>query len=110
MAWPVMSRSGPDDACSALIFPLVPAADISTVIVDKPQKAVLLLEHMERKETPGLKLVILMEPFEDTLRERGQKCGVNIKSMKAIEVRICISDVCWMIAGWLAAKSQLPAN
>lgn len=60
------------------------------MIVDKPQKAILLLEHVERKETLGLKLIILMEPFEDALRERGQKCGVDIKSMKAIEVRICI--------------------
>uniref|UniRef100_A0A2R9C2U8 Long-chain-fatty-acid--CoA ligase n=1 Tax=Pan paniscus TaxID=9597 RepID=A0A2R9C2U8_PANPA len=60
-------------------------ADISTVIVDKPQKAVLLLEHVERKETPGLKLIILMDPFEEALKERGQKCGVVIKSMQAVE-------------------------
>lgn len=66
-----------------------PTADICTVIVDKPHKATLLLEHVERKETPGLKLVILMEPFEDALRERGKKCGVDIKSMQAIEVRVC---------------------
>lgn len=69
---------------------MTPAADICTVIVDKPQKAVLLLEHVERKETPGLKLVILMEPFEDALKERGQKCGVDIKSMQAVEVRIYV--------------------
>uniref|UniRef100_A0A2K6KJE7 Long-chain-fatty-acid--CoA ligase n=2 Tax=Rhinopithecus TaxID=542827 RepID=A0A2K6KJE7_RHIBE len=60
-------------------------ADISTVIVDKPQKAVLLLEHVERKETAGLKLIILMDPFEEALKERGQKCGVVIKSMQAVE-------------------------
>ncbi|ERE68890.1 long-chain-fatty-acid--CoA ligase 6-like protein [Cricetulus griseus] len=64
---------------------IINTADIRTVIVDKPQKAILLLEHVERKETLGLKLIILMEPFEDALRERGQKCGVDIKSMKAIE-------------------------
>jgi long-chain acyl-CoA synthetase len=73
---------------------VVPAADISTVIVDKPQKAMLLLEHVEKKETPGLKLIILMEPFEEALTERGQKCGVVIKSMQAVEVRICFWVVC----------------
>uniref|UniRef100_A0A8C6W981 Long-chain-fatty-acid--CoA ligase n=1 Tax=Nannospalax galili TaxID=1026970 RepID=A0A8C6W981_NANGA len=69
---------------------IINTADIFVVIVDKPQKAVLLLEHVERKETPGLKLIILMEPLEDTLKERGQKCGVDIKSMQAVEVSICI--------------------
>ncbi|XP_063469068.1 long-chain-fatty-acid--CoA ligase 6 isoform X12 [Symphalangus syndactylus] len=64
---------------------IINTADISTVIVDKPQKAVLLLEHVERKETPGLKLIILMDPFEEALKERGQKCGVVIKSMQAME-------------------------
>lgn len=65
------------------------------MIVDKPQKAVLLLEHVERKETPGLKLIILMDPFEEALKERGQKCGVVIKSMQAVEVRVCFWAVCW---------------
>lgn len=75
------------------------------MIVDKPQKAILLLEHVERKETPGLKLIILMEPFDDALKERGQKCGVNIKSMQAVEVRLGIEDVCWVRAGWLPSHS-----
>lgn len=60
------------------------------MIVDKPQKALLLLEHVERKETPGLKMVILMEPFEEALTDRGQGCGVVIKSMQAVEVRGCL--------------------
>ncbi|XP_028349015.1 long-chain-fatty-acid--CoA ligase 6 isoform X4 [Physeter macrocephalus] len=64
---------------------IIDTADISTVIVDKPQKAVVLLEHVERKETPGLKLIILMEPFEEALKDRGQDCGVVIKSMQAVE-------------------------
>uniref|UniRef100_H0VM53 Long-chain-fatty-acid--CoA ligase n=1 Tax=Cavia porcellus TaxID=10141 RepID=H0VM53_CAVPO len=64
---------------------IINTADISTVIVDKPQKAVLLLEHVERKDTPGLKLVLLMEPFEEALKERGRKCGVVIKSMQDVE-------------------------
>lgn len=65
------------------------------MIVDKPQKAVTLLEHVERKETPGLKLIILMEPFEDALKDRGQECGVLIKSMQAVEVR----DHAWAACG-----------
>ncbi|XP_060033731.1 long-chain-fatty-acid--CoA ligase 6 [Erinaceus europaeus] len=64
---------------------IINTANISTVIVDKPQKAVLLLEHVERKETPGLRLIILMEPFEETLKDRGQECGVIIKSMQSVE-------------------------
>ncbi|XP_045406689.1 long-chain-fatty-acid--CoA ligase 6 [Lemur catta] len=64
---------------------IINTADISTVIVDKPQKAALLLEHVERRETPGLRLIILMEPFEEALRERGQKSGVAVKSMQAVE-------------------------
>ncbi|XP_025780805.1 long-chain-fatty-acid--CoA ligase 6 isoform X2 [Puma concolor] len=64
---------------------IINTADISTVVVDKPQKAVLLLEHVERKETPGLKLIIVMEPFEEALKDRGQECGVVIKSMQAVE-------------------------
>lgn len=66
---------------------MVPAADISTVIVDKPQKAQLLLEHVEKKTIPGLKMIILMDPFEEALKDRGQACGVVIKSMQAVEVR-----------------------
>ncbi|XP_004696651.1 long-chain-fatty-acid--CoA ligase 6 isoform X4 [Echinops telfairi] len=64
---------------------IINTADISTVIVDKPPKAVLLLEHVEKKEIPGLKLIIIMEPFEEALRERGQECGVLLKSMQAVE-------------------------
>ena len=68
------------------------------MIVDKPQKAVVLLEHVERKETPGLKLIILMEPFEETLKDRGQECGVVIKSMQDVEVRVCFWAVSWATA------------
>uniref|UniRef100_A0A452TNH9 Arachidonate--CoA ligase n=1 Tax=Ursus maritimus TaxID=29073 RepID=A0A452TNH9_URSMA len=79
---PLYDTLGP----GAILY-IIRTADISTVVVDKPQKAVLLLEHVERKETPGLKLIIVMEPFEEALRDRGQECGVVIKSMQAVEVR-----------------------
>uniref|UniRef100_A0A452RM86 Arachidonate--CoA ligase n=1 Tax=Ursus americanus TaxID=9643 RepID=A0A452RM86_URSAM len=81
---PLYDTLGP----GAILY-IIRTADISTVVVDKPQKAVLLLEHVERKETPGLKLIIVMEPFEEALRDRGQECGVVIKSMQAVEVRLC---------------------
>lgn len=62
------------------------AADISTVICDKPEKAKILLEHVERKETPGLRSIILMDPFEKELTERGKSCGVRIQTMQEVEV------------------------
>uniref|UniRef100_A0A8C5NR16 Arachidonate--CoA ligase n=1 Tax=Junco hyemalis TaxID=40217 RepID=A0A8C5NR16_JUNHY len=54
---------------------IVNTADISTVICDKPEKAKILLDHVERKETPGLRSIILMDPFEKELTERGKSCG-----------------------------------
>lgn len=90
----VLSWSQPDSL-------VTPTADISTVIVDKAWKAGLLLEHVEKKETPGLKLIILMEPFEEALQERGKKCGVLLKSMQAVEVRARVSLLAKPTAGWL---------
>uniref|UniRef100_A0A8C9EZM8 Long-chain-fatty-acid--CoA ligase n=1 Tax=Pavo cristatus TaxID=9049 RepID=A0A8C9EZM8_PAVCR len=65
---------------------IVNTADISTVICDKPDKARTLLDHVERKETPGLSSIILMDPFEKELTERGRHCGVRIQSMQEVEV------------------------
>lgn len=62
------------------------SADISTVVCDKPEKAKVLLDHVEKKETPGLKSIILMDPFEKDIKERGQRCGVHIQSMQEVEV------------------------
>lgn len=63
------------------------AADISTVICDKPEKARLLLEHVEKGETRGLKSVVLMDPVDLELIERGRKCSVRIQTMRELEVR-----------------------
>uniref|UniRef100_A0A8B9G7R1 Long-chain-fatty-acid--CoA ligase n=1 Tax=Amazona collaria TaxID=241587 RepID=A0A8B9G7R1_9PSIT len=60
-------------------------ADISTVICDKPEKARTLLDHVERRETPGLSSIILMDPFEKELMERGRCCGVRIQTMQEVE-------------------------
>ncbi|XP_009586189.1 PREDICTED: long-chain-fatty-acid--CoA ligase 6 isoform X3 [Fulmarus glacialis] len=64
---------------------IVNTADISTVICDKPEKARILLDHVERKETPGLSSIILMDPFEKELIERGSRCGVRIQTMQEVE-------------------------
>lgn len=62
-------------------------AEISTVICDKPEKAKVLLDNVERQRTPTLKKVILMDPFDIELVEQGKKCGVHIQAMKDVEVR-----------------------
>lgn len=64
------------------------AAEISTVICDKPEKAKILLDHVERRETPGLSSIILMDPFENELAERGKRCGVRIQTMQEVEVSL----------------------
>uniref|UniRef100_A0A8B9G7C4 Long-chain-fatty-acid--CoA ligase n=1 Tax=Amazona collaria TaxID=241587 RepID=A0A8B9G7C4_9PSIT len=64
---------------------IVNTADISTVICDKPEKARTLLDHVERRETPGLSSIILMDPFEKELMERGRCCGVRIQTMQEVE-------------------------
>uniref|UniRef100_A0A8C3IPW9 Long-chain-fatty-acid--CoA ligase n=1 Tax=Chrysemys picta bellii TaxID=8478 RepID=A0A8C3IPW9_CHRPI len=64
---------------------IINTADISTVICDKPEKARILLDHVEKRETPGLKSIILMDPFEKDLKERGKSCGVHVQSMQEVE-------------------------
>ncbi|KAL8211912.1 UNVERIFIED_CONTAM: Long-chain-fatty-acid--CoA ligase 6 [Gekko kuhli] len=56
---------------------IINTADISTVVCDKPEKAKVLLDHVEKKETPGLKSIILMDPFEKDIKERGQRIVVE---------------------------------
>ncbi|XP_045408358.1 long-chain-fatty-acid--CoA ligase 1 isoform X3 [Lemur catta] len=64
---------------------IVNKADLSLIFVDKPEKARLLLEGVENKLTPGLKIIIVMDSYSSDLVERGKKCGVEIISMKAME-------------------------
>ncbi|EPY85607.1 long-chain-fatty-acid--CoA ligase 1 isoform 5 [Camelus ferus] len=64
---------------------IINKAELSLVFVDKPEKANLLLDGVENKLIPGLKTVVLMDSFGSSLLERGQKCGVEIISMKALE-------------------------
>ncbi|XP_078202617.1 long-chain-fatty-acid--CoA ligase 5 isoform X2 [Callithrix jacchus] len=64
----------------AIIY-IVNKADIATVICDTPQKASVLIENVEKGLTPGLKVVILMDPFDDDLKQRGEKSGIEILSL-----------------------------
>lgn len=65
---------------------IIHVAEISTVICDKPEKAKVLLDNVERQKTLTLKRVILMDPFDVELVEQGKKCGVYIQALKDIEV------------------------
>ncbi|KAM5320160.1 long-chain-fatty-acid--CoA ligase 5 isoform 2-T4 [Glossophaga mutica] len=60
-------------------------ADVAAVICDTPQKASVLLENVEKSLTPGLKLIILMDPFKEDLKERGEKSGVEVLSFSDAE-------------------------
>nr|KAF6372782.1 acyl-CoA synthetase long chain family member 1 [Pipistrellus kuhlii] len=64
---------------------IVNKAELALVFVDKPEKANLLLDGVENKLTPCLKIVVLMDSYGSDLLERGKKCGVEIISMKAME-------------------------
>uniref|UniRef100_A0A8C8HRE9 Arachidonate--CoA ligase n=1 Tax=Oncorhynchus tshawytscha TaxID=74940 RepID=A0A8C8HRE9_ONCTS len=80
---PLYDTLGPDAICY-----IINTADIVTVICDKPEKAQVLLGNVERQETPGLKRIILMDPFDPALLEEGAGCGVIVQSMQDVEVGI----------------------
>ncbi|KAM4703615.1 long-chain-fatty-acid--CoA ligase 5 [Rhinophrynus dorsalis] len=77
---PLYDTLGPE----AIVF-IVNRAELSVVVCDKPEKAVILLNNCEQGQTPVLKTVILMEPFDSELEKRGAKCGVEILLMKDVE-------------------------
>ena len=62
-------------------------ADISTVLCDKQNKAEMLLQNRETEQTPVLKTIVIMDSFDSELVDRGAKCGVDILSWEAVEVR-----------------------
>lgn len=61
-------------------------AEITTVICDKPEKAKVLLDNVERQLMLTLKRVILMDLFDVELVEQGKRCGVHIQALKDVEV------------------------
>ncbi|CAD7670506.1 unnamed protein product [Nyctereutes procyonoides] len=64
---------------------IINKAELSLIFVDKPDKANLLLDGIENKLIPGLKIIVLMDSYGIDLLERGKRCGVEIISMKAME-------------------------
>ncbi|XP_063163226.1 long-chain-fatty-acid--CoA ligase 5 [Candoia aspera] len=77
---PLYDTLGPE----AIVF-IVNKADISTVICDKPEKAETILENCEQGKMPGLKTIVLMDPFDDRLKEKGVTLGIEILSFQAVE-------------------------
>ncbi|KAJ8408767.1 hypothetical protein AAFF_G00245850 [Aldrovandia affinis] len=77
---PLYDTLGPD-----AIRYIINVAEISTVICDKQEKAQVLLGNVERQETPDLKRIILMDPFDHFLVEHGEKCGVQVQSLMDVE-------------------------
>ncbi|XP_065408573.1 long-chain-fatty-acid--CoA ligase 5 isoform X2 [Chrysemys picta bellii] len=80
VAVPLYDTLGPD----AIVF-IINKADISMVICDKPEKAQVLLENCEQGKIPGLKTIILMDLFDDELKDKGAKEGVEILSLQEAE-------------------------
>ncbi|XP_037753555.1 long-chain-fatty-acid--CoA ligase 1 isoform X2 [Chelonia mydas] len=64
---------------------IVNKADLALVFCDKSDKAKLLLDNVERGETPVLNTIVIMESFDSDLVERGKKRGVDILSLRELE-------------------------
>ncbi len=56
------------------------------MICDKQDKAETLLDNCEKNLTPVLKTIILMDPYDSALTDRGSKSGVDVLSLKDVEV------------------------
>uniref|UniRef100_A0A4W5RQN6 Arachidonate--CoA ligase n=1 Tax=Hucho hucho TaxID=62062 RepID=A0A4W5RQN6_9TELE len=72
---------------------IIDQAAISTLICDLADKARLILDCVNGKEHT-LKTIILMEAFDEELVARGQQSGIEILSLKDVEVsskRSCTS-------------------
>ncbi|EAW49534.1 acyl-CoA synthetase long-chain family member 5, isoform CRA_c [Homo sapiens] len=76
VAVPLYDTLGPE-----AIVHIVNKADIAMVICDTPQKALVLIGNVEKGFTPSLKVIILMDPFDDDLKQRGEKSGIEILSL-----------------------------
>lgn len=67
-------------------------ADISTVICDVPEKARMILDCVSGKARV-VKMIILIEAFDSDLVTRAKENGIEILSLKELEVRIRIGFV-----------------
>uniref|UniRef100_A0A4W6CHY6 Arachidonate--CoA ligase n=1 Tax=Lates calcarifer TaxID=8187 RepID=A0A4W6CHY6_LATCA len=81
VAVPLYDTLGPE----ALVF-IIDRAEISTVLCDNQKKAETLLQNREKGQSAALKTIIIMDPFNSELVERGTKCGVDIVSLQDVEV------------------------
>ncbi|XP_078269628.1 long-chain-fatty-acid--CoA ligase 5 [Rhinoraja longicauda] len=68
----------------AMVY-IINRAELSIVICDNLNKANVLLGNCEVKQTPFLSTIILMDPFDDALKERGTKCKVEVLTLKEVE-------------------------
>ncbi|CAL8305441.1 unnamed protein product [Boreogadus saida] len=82
VAVPLYDTLGPE----ALTF-IVDRADISTVLCDKQNKAETLLQNREEGQTPALKTIVIMDPFDAELVTRGAQCGLEVLSLADVEER-----------------------
>ncbi|NXT63764.1 ACSL5 ligase, partial [Chaetops frenatus] len=80
VAVPLYDTLGPE----AIVY-IVNKADINVVICDTPAKAEVLLKNCEDKKTPCLKIIVLMDLFDQELKDRGAKAGVEILSLQEVE-------------------------
>ncbi|GCC26966.1 hypothetical protein chiPu_0005386 [Chiloscyllium punctatum] len=60
-------------------------ADIAIVFCDTQAKAESVLNSVESKQTPDVKIIVIMDPFGTELKQRGINSGVEIVSLKTIE-------------------------
>uniref|UniRef100_A0A8C6Q3N7 Long-chain-fatty-acid--CoA ligase n=1 Tax=Nothobranchius furzeri TaxID=105023 RepID=A0A8C6Q3N7_NOTFU len=74
---------------------IINTADISTVICDKMEKAQVLLNNVERKDTPRLGRIILMDAFDSDVVERGKSCGVHVQALQEPPAPDDLSIVCF---------------
>lgn len=56
------------------------------MLCDNQKKAETLLQNREKGQSAALKTIIIMDPFNSELVERGTKCGVDIVSLQDVEV------------------------
>ncbi|TNN84805.1 Long-chain-fatty-acid--CoA ligase 5 [Liparis tanakae] len=80
VAVPLYDTLGPE----ALVF-IIDRAEISTVLCDNQSKAETLLQNREKGQTPVLKIIVIMDPFDSALAERGTDCGVEVVSLQDVE-------------------------
>uniref|UniRef100_A0A3Q3QYS8 Arachidonate--CoA ligase n=1 Tax=Monopterus albus TaxID=43700 RepID=A0A3Q3QYS8_MONAL len=87
---------------------IINTAEITTVICDKVEKAQVLLDNMERKETPSLRRIILMDAFDSDLMKRGEGCSIHVQAMQEVEVRRVSQPWCLCVCVFLCAYTGNP--